>query len=414
MLFHYGVIFKFTHSCLKGTQNPLISCGDPLVPAHRLYSFKIPPTDVTYASYVFFDFKATNVRVLQVVAKDKICEGKLCDGQSTGSCGCIVARAKKHWALSLSLTCDELSEHVTGEESVTITSTALTSLLVHPSKSSHLLSSDAICPYDMEDAVIELCEDIANNQGLRLIGWFKPGVEDDQSVLSGSFSFHLCAVEPMLPLNGKQQSLVYGSPISFSVTFPDAVNETRPAKFAFGASCSKTFPQQTHASVAVAVDEERAPASGPADNSREMSQPQNRASIAPDVVAEEQPPRLVFAASSREMFQLQHPASSADAVDESGPPRLAFAASSREMFQSRNPASLADAVDEGGPPRLASAAFPRELFHPQTPGSLDDAVDETRPPRLGFAASSAETFHIQTPPTRDDNPRTPVQRQSPI
>ena len=178
----------------------------------RVTTFKLPPTDVAYASYVFFDFVPTNFKVIQAVPKDKICEGKLCDGQSSSSsCGCIVARAKKHWALSLSITCDELSEFVTGEESVTITSTAVTSLLVQPSKSSHLLSSDAICPYDMEDAVIALCDNIVKNQGLRLIGWFKPGTEDDQSVLSGSFAYHICAIEPLEALTLEQKAMQYGS-----------------------------------------------------------------------------------------------------------------------------------------------------------------------------------------------------------
>ena len=186
-------------------------------------SFKLLPTDVAYASYVFFDFKPTNFKVIQAVPMDKICEGKFCDGQSSSSsCGCIVARAKKHWALSLSITCDELSEFVTGEESVTITSTAVTSLLVQPSKSSHLLSSDAICPYDMEDAVIALCHNIAENQGFRLIGWFKPGTEDDHSVFSGSFAYHICAIEPLEALTLEQKAMQYGSITTTTTTATSA------------------------------------------------------------------------------------------------------------------------------------------------------------------------------------------------
>ena len=74
---------------LKGTQNLLVSTGDPLVLCARLSNFRDPPSDVNTASYVFFDFKARSLEVCHAMPKENICRGRLCDGQRDGpNCGC--------------------------------------------------------------------------------------------------------------------------------------------------------------------------------------------------------------------------------------------------------------------------------------------------------------------------------------
>ena len=77
----------------------------------------MPQSDVSTASYVFFDFKASAFDVCHAVPKENICKGRMCDGQVDGSsCGCLVAESKKHWALSISFTCEELNDSVTGDD----------------------------------------------------------------------------------------------------------------------------------------------------------------------------------------------------------------------------------------------------------------------------------------------------------
>ena len=129
---------------LKGTQNPLIKTGDPLIPCARSDLFCLPPSDVNISKYVFFDFLATNLRVTQAVPLDNVCRGKLCDSQcKPTNCPCLVAETKKHWALSVTFTCDEFSESLE-EEEVTITSMELTKSLIHSSKKSHQLVNEEI------------------------------------------------------------------------------------------------------------------------------------------------------------------------------------------------------------------------------------------------------------------------------
>ena len=194
---------------LKATQNPLIRIGDPLIPTARDVVYKLPPVDVNVPNYVFFDFIPTNYRLIQALPKDNVCSGKVCDGQTSNPCPCIVAESKKHWALTFRFTCNELSERVTGEKSVEITSTALTKRFIHPNKRTEQLSSDNLDTFEMEDAVIQLLRDIVTNQGVRLIGWFKPAI-DEEGVASGTFSYHISTILPVLPLTEAQNALLYG------------------------------------------------------------------------------------------------------------------------------------------------------------------------------------------------------------
>ena len=77
---------------LKGTQNPLWSTGDLLIPCVRLNMFRLPPADVNLCSFVYFDFLVTNFQLIQAVPRDMCCRGKLCDSQCVGNtCPCLVA-----------------------------------------------------------------------------------------------------------------------------------------------------------------------------------------------------------------------------------------------------------------------------------------------------------------------------------
>ena len=199
---------------LKGTQNPLIKTGDPLVPCARSNLFSLPPSDVNISNYVFFDFLATNLRVTQAVPLDNVCRGKLCDSQCkpTG-CPCLVAETKKHWVLSVTFTCDEFSEGLE-EEEVTITPMELTKALIHSSKKSHQLVNEERDTYEMEDAVCRLCASINAQQKFRVIGWFQPAQTEEGSVASGHFAYHVCSLIPHGDLSAHQQALMYGAPVT--------------------------------------------------------------------------------------------------------------------------------------------------------------------------------------------------------
>ena len=197
---------------LKNTQTPLISTGDPILPCERGDVLRNPPCDVGNPSYVFFDFEATNLRIQQAVPKDNVCQGKLCDAQGDpNACPCISAQSGKHWALTVTFTCDQLSENVTGEKYVTVTSNQLTKTFIHLDKRSEKLVDDNLDPYDMEDAVIALADSINASQKFRVIGWFKPA-QDDEGVASGHFSYHVCSLFPKSPLTPAQSLLLYGAP----------------------------------------------------------------------------------------------------------------------------------------------------------------------------------------------------------
>ena len=198
---------------LKGTQNPLCYTGDPLVPCPRRNIYKVPPADVNLCSYVFFDFIATNFKLIQAVPRDKACRGKLCDSQCiTSSCPCLVADTRTHWVLDIHFTCDELCENVTDEDSVKFSSMSFTKMMVHSSKTSHQLNNDNIDTYDMEDSVQQLCEAVDKKQKFRIIGWFKPAQnEDGTAASSGNFSYHVSSLFPALDLTDYQKSLMYGA-----------------------------------------------------------------------------------------------------------------------------------------------------------------------------------------------------------
>ena len=87
--------------------------------------------------------------------------------------------AKTVKQLQISFKCDELSERVTDEDSVTIASMALTKILVHPSKASHQLNNDAIDTYEMEDCVERLCATINSHQKFRVLGLLKPAQNEE-------------------------------------------------------------------------------------------------------------------------------------------------------------------------------------------------------------------------------------------
>ena len=196
---------------LKNTQNPLIKTGDPLVPTNRGILYKSPPADVSIGSYVFFDFVATNFMVVQAVPKDNICTGRLCDAQGpSNNCGCLCAPPQKHWALSLTIKCDELSEKIIGEDAIAFTSTQATKLFVATIKRSEQLCSDQIDTYQMDDCVAALAAAVDKIQKFRVIGWFKPS-QDDDGVAAGNFSYHICKLLPNSELNDYQQSLMYGA-----------------------------------------------------------------------------------------------------------------------------------------------------------------------------------------------------------
>ena len=150
----------------KGTQNPLVKFGDPLVPTERGIIYKAPPVDISVPNYVFFDFIPNDFRVIQAVPKDNVCSGKLCDSQGNNPCPCIVAESKKHWALKFTITCNELAKRVTGEKTVEILSMAMTRRFIHTNKRTEQMSPDNLDTFDMEDAVIQLFEDIVRNQGV--------------------------------------------------------------------------------------------------------------------------------------------------------------------------------------------------------------------------------------------------------
>ena len=75
---------------LKGTQNPLVKFGDPLIPTERGIIYKAPPVDVNVPNYVFFDFILNDFRVILAVPKDHVCSGKLCDSQGSNPCNLVV------------------------------------------------------------------------------------------------------------------------------------------------------------------------------------------------------------------------------------------------------------------------------------------------------------------------------------
>ena len=115
---------------MKGTQSPLITTGDPLIPCESLNIFQNPPSNVNVASYVYFDFQATNLKVLAAMPKEDTCIGRLCDaqGENQTNCPCISTASKKHWALEITVTCDELCETVTGDATVRMCSNEVTRL----------------------------------------------------------------------------------------------------------------------------------------------------------------------------------------------------------------------------------------------------------------------------------------------
>ena len=196
---------------LKNTQNPLVKTGDPLVPSLRGNILKPPPADVSLGNYVFFDFLATNLRIVQAVPKDNVCMGKLCDAQGTATnCCCISAPPQKHWALTLSIKCDELAEKVTGEDAIIMTSTQSTKIFIATVKRSEQLCNDNIDTYEMDEAVADLAESVDKNQKFRVIGWFKPA-QDEDGVAAGNFAYHVCYIEPSTPLDAIQQSMMYGA-----------------------------------------------------------------------------------------------------------------------------------------------------------------------------------------------------------
>ena len=210
---------------LKQTQNPLISTGDPLVLTYRSLVYKSPPQEVGLANFVYFDFKATNFNMRQAVPKNKVCTGTLCDAQVDGSCPCIAAKPREHWAITFIFCCDELSERITGEEFISFTSMELTKLFVHVNKRKEPLSSDEIDVFDMEEAVCDMASVIDSAQGFRVCGWFKPASDED-GVTAGNFCYHVSAVSPCSALNPYQKTLMYGAPSTdqFSCSVSDDGN----------------------------------------------------------------------------------------------------------------------------------------------------------------------------------------------
>ena len=124
-----------------------------------------------------FRFCVHELRNFQAMGTDKIGSGRLCEGQER-LCACILAEPKTHWCLVFTITCNELSERVTGNEFVEFSSLSFTKPFVHSCKTCNFLSLDNFDIFDMEECV-KLANNINKRQGFRVLGWFKPACDDD-------------------------------------------------------------------------------------------------------------------------------------------------------------------------------------------------------------------------------------------
>ena len=132
-------------------QNPIVRMEEPLVPVADSLIFATdvsPPRNVEHGSYVYFDFKAKDIEVLQASPVDNTCSGVLCDGQfESATCGCTKAPSKRHWTLKITFSCPPMDQVANDE--LSIASNRLTRLLIDEEVRCWPASYPRVDPFDI-------------------------------------------------------------------------------------------------------------------------------------------------------------------------------------------------------------------------------------------------------------------------
>ena len=189
--------FNASNNILISTINPLINCAV----VNRMDV--LPPTvlNVSCNDYIGFSFVTSKFSLQNIILRNDLCNGVLCDGQvgmRGEPCGCVALESRHIPVLEATIKNEALNGCDNQFENVIIRSRALTFLMVNNPHTLDLRSE----LYDellFEDTVLEQIEHINNNGGVRITGWVKPSnTQNDSEAASTELKkIHVVAVEPV-------------------------------------------------------------------------------------------------------------------------------------------------------------------------------------------------------------------------
>ena len=199
---------------------PLISTKEPLVPMEACSSITLPPYDVegTSTEFHFYSFCTKSLRVDSAVIAENCCSGNVCDSQTFHDpCGCTESSQDKIWVLLVEFSCNELNRDVHNGDLIQLFSNSSTDIFVAKHARGLKPDSEALDRFQLDETVQEIVQSINENQGFRIVGWFKPATDEEGTAVEHK-RFHVCSLSPEMPLSEGQLSL------KFTVTPPSSGN----------------------------------------------------------------------------------------------------------------------------------------------------------------------------------------------
>ena len=125
-----------------------------------------------------------------------VCAAKLCYGQTYHEpCGSLKSKAKKKWVLFFQFTCPELNENVHNDDFLSMYSSHSTDFFVSQEVRKFKADTDRVDRFQLDTRVQDMVREMNRAEGFRIIGWFKPAVDDEGTAMEHK-NFHIARLEP--------------------------------------------------------------------------------------------------------------------------------------------------------------------------------------------------------------------------
>ena len=189
--------FNASNNILLSTKNPLINCA--VVTRADIF----PPTiiNATCNDYIGFSFVTKKFKLENIILRNDLCNGVLCDGQvalKSEPCGCVAVESRHIPVLEATVKNEEINGCDNQFENVVIRSRALTFVMAN---NPHTLDlrSDLYDELEFEDKVIEQVNLIKKNGGVRITGWVKPSNNhsDSDTAAVELKKIHIVSMDPV-------------------------------------------------------------------------------------------------------------------------------------------------------------------------------------------------------------------------
>ena len=194
---------------LRASNTTLLSSIEPLIPNVNQPVLNLTlPHSLEMASFRYFEFVSTSVRIKSATATENVCPGNFCDAQmGLQNCGCLAVASKKSWALTLVIESDELAP-LEDVDHVSITFKSVTDIFVTAARQQLSPNATDFDPFAMDTAVVDMCTRINGNGGFIIKGWFKPSMTEEGATQDVK-RIHICQMTNNNALTDEITALKY-------------------------------------------------------------------------------------------------------------------------------------------------------------------------------------------------------------